>query len=248
MDTLTFQMARKLSAISLLSATCVFGSVGTVNAADMGGGTVVFGGVDARERAYYPYIGIIRNFSGDIISSGFMGRLVGFNTHYKYSTNTVSGGAVDGEAESLEALVGYQKVTESYALRGYVGLDYEHHHLSPDNTFDSNRGTHYGVKVRGEFETDFAAQDYVGLVATYGSARERYWARARAGRDIGGYVVGPEALLMGDREYDEQRIGAFLIFRNILPALFTVSAGYSDSGGAHAGEAPYVSMELSTTF
>lgn len=248
MNTFTFQMARKLSAISLLAATCVFGSVGTVNAGDMGGGTVVFGGVDSREKAYYPYVGIIRNFSGDILSSGFLGRLVGFDSHYKYSTNTVSGGTVEGEAESLEALVGYQMVTESYALRGYVGLDYENHHLSPDNTFDSNRGTHFGYKVRGEFETDFAAQNYVGLMASYGSATERYWVRARAGRDLGGYVVGPEAMLTGNREYDEQRIGAFLIFRNILPALFTVSAGYSDSGNAHAGVGPYVSMELSTTF
>lgn len=248
MNTSTFKMARKLSAMSLLAAACALGSVGTVNAGDLGGGTVVFGGFDAREKAYYPYVGLIHNFSGNILADGFLARVVGYDIHYKYDSAVAADGTVDAHATALEAMVGYQKVTESYALRGYVGLDYEHHRLSPDNTFDSNRGTHVGGKVQGEFETDFAAKNYVGLMATYGSAVDRYWVRARAGRDFGGFVVGPEALIKGDREYNEQRLGAFVILRNILPALFTVSAGAADSGDRRGGVGPYISMELSTTF
>jgi len=155
---------------------------------------------------------------------------------------------VDGHASTLEAMIGYQKVMESYTLRGYVGLDYEHHRLSPNNIYDSNRGTHLGAKVHGEFETDFAAKNYVALMASYGSAVDQYWARARAGRDFGGFVVGPEVLIKGDNEYNERRIGAFLNLRNILPAMFTVSAGASDSGDSRGGNSPYISMELSTTF
>ncbi|MDO9365687.1 MAG: cellulose biosynthesis protein BcsS [Methylotenera sp.] len=248
MNTFTFKMAQKLSAMSLLAAACALGPVSTVNAGDLGAGTVVFGGFDAREKAYYPYVGLIHNFSGNILKDGFLARVVGYDVHYKYDSAVATDGTVDAHATVFEAMVGYQKVTESYALRGYVGLDYEHHRLSPDNTFDSNRGTHVGGKVQGEFETDFAAQNYVGLIATYGSAVDRYWVRARAGRDFGGFVVGPEALVKGDREYNEQRLGAFLILRNVLPALVTVSAGATDSGDRRGGVGPYISMELSTTF
>jgi hypothetical protein len=247
-NTLIFQMARRLSAISLLAAACAFGPASTASAGDLGGGTVVFGGVDSRDRAYYPYVGVIHNYSGDILASGFLVRLVGLDSHYKYDTTAVAGGTVEGHATLIDAMGGYQKVTESYALRGYLGLDYEHHSLSPDNTFDSNRGSHVGGKVQGEFETGFATPNYVGLVASYGSARHRHWARGRAGRDLGGYVVGPEVLFMGDHEYHERRLGAFLAFRNIIPLMFTLSAGSSDSGAERGGVGPYVAVELSKTF
>jgi len=243
-NTFAFQIIWKLSVISLLAVACVFG---TANAGDMGGGTVVFAGADARERAYFSYGGLIHHFSGDILSNGFLVRVAGFNSRYNYKTPAVSGGTVEADAALIDGMVGYQMVTESYALRGFVGLDYEDHSLSPNNAFDPNQGSHFGSKVQGEFETDFASPYYVNLMSSYGSARDRYWARARAGYDFSGYVVGPEARFTGDRIYDDQRFGAFLTFRNILPVMATVSAGSSDSGD-RAGVVPYIATELSITF
>lgn len=248
MNTFTFKMARKLSAMLLLAAACVLGPASSVYAGDQGGDTIAFGGVDAREKSFYPYLGLIHNFGGDILADGFLARVVGYDVHYKYSSTATSSRTVDAHGTVLEAMVGYQKVMESYTLRGYAGVDFETLGLSPNNTFDLNRGTHLGAKVQGEIETDFAAKNYGALIATYGSAVDRYWVRARVGRDFGGFVVGPEALVKGDRQFNEHRIGAFLNFRNILPAMFTVSAGASNSGDSRGGHSPYISMELSTTF
>lgn len=247
MNTFTFQIVWKLSAMSLLVATCVFGLVGTVSAGDLGGGTVLYAGADAREKAYYSYGGLIHHFSGDILSNGFLVQLQGINSRYDYSTLDVTGGNVNGDAALIDAMVGYQMVTKSYALRGYVGLDYENHDLSPENNFDPNHGSHFGTKIQGEFETNYSSPYYVNVMSSYGSARDRYWARARAGYDFSGYVVGPEARFTGDRIYDDQRFGAFLTLRNILPVMATVSAGSSDSG-ARAGVVPYIATELSLTF
>ncbi len=248
MNTFTFKMVRKLSAISLLAAACILGPAGMANAEDMSRDNVLFAGVDAREKTLYPYVGLIHYFSGDTLASGFLARVVGYQVQYEYDRPASLGGSVDGDASLLEVMAGYQKVTESFTLRGYLGLDYEHHRLSPSNSYDSNSGSHVGGKIQGEFETDFFAPNYVGLVATYGSAVDRYWARARAGREFSGIVVGPEALVKGDREFNEHRIGAFLMFRNVAPALFTVSAGASDAGDSRGGDSAYISVEVSTTF
>ena len=248
MSTFKFKMASKLSAMSLLAAACVLGPSGTVYAQDMSNDTVLFAGVDAREKAHYPYLGVIHHFSGDTLASGFLARIVGYQVQYEYDTTAVPSGSVDGDASLLEIMGGYQKVYESFTLRGYSGLDYEYHDLSPNNRFDANSGSHVGGKIQGEFETDFFAPNYVGVIATYGSAVDRYWARARAGRVFHGIVVGPEVLTKGDREYNEQRIGAFLLFRNLAPALLTVSAGAADAGDSRGGHSPYISVEVSTTF
>lgn len=246
MNSFTFQKARKWSAMSLLATSCVFGAAGTANAGDMA--TTVIGGGDSRDQSSNYYAGVIHNFNGDMLSNGVLVRVVGLGSNYNYTSTAVAGGKVDGRVDRLEALVGYQKVTDTYALRWYVGLDYENHNLSPDNSFDSNRGTHTGAKVRGEYETDLATPNYLGLMASYGSANARYWASARAGRDFNGYVVGPEAVVLGDREYRENRLGVFLTFRKNLPFLFTVSAGSTNSPAIRAGVVPYVAIELLTTF
>lgn len=85
-------------------------------------------------------------------------------------------------ATHRSAMLGYQKVFTAFTLRGYAGLDYEGHRLSPANRFDGNSGGHVGGKVRLDVESDFAMPNYVNLIATYSSARDRYWVRARGGR------------------------------------------------------------------
>jgi hypothetical protein len=231
--------------ISVTAIACIVGSGGVASAADS---TILFAGGDVREKAYYPFLGLIHHFSGDILTDGFLVRVFGYHSNYEYSTTAVAGGKVDGKADGLDVMVGYQKVMESYAMRGYFGLDYEDHNLSPDNMVDSNRGADTGAKVQGEFETDFASPNYVSLIASYGTAKDRYWARLRGGHDFSGFVIGPEAILTGDKEFDEQRIGAFVLVRKILPAMLSVSAGYSDSGNARGGSSPYLTFEISRAF
>lgn len=232
--------------VSATAIACVFASGGLANAAETGAGsTILFAGGDVREKTHYPYVGVIHHFSGDILSSGFLLRAFAYQADYEYSTST---GNVDGRADGADLMIGYQKVMDSYVARGYIGLDYENHDLSPDNLLDSNRGSDTGTKVQLELETDYASSKYASLIASYGSAKDRYWARLRAGHDFSGYVIGPEVLFTGDDEFDERRIGAFVTVRKILPVSLSVSAGYSDTDNNRGASSAYLNFEISRTF
>lgn len=235
--------------ISLAAMGCVLATTGMANADETGAGsTILFGGWDVREKTDYPYVGVIHHFSGDLLSSGFLVRALVYQADYEYDSAAVAGGEVDGRATGGDLMIGYQKVYETYSARGYIGLDYEDHDLSPNNVFDSNRGSDTGVKVQVELETDYALPKYGSLIASYGTAKDRYWARLRGGYDFSGYVVGPEVLLTGDDEYDESRIGVFVTLRKILPVSLTVSAGYSDSDDNRGDSSGYFTFEISRTF
>lgn len=234
--------------LSVTAVCCVISTGGVANADQSGAGsTVLFAGYDVREKSHYPYAGVVHHFSGDLLSDGFLFRAFVYKADYEYTIESTNID-VDASADGADVMIGYQKVMDDYAIRGYVGLDYEDHDLSPDNAFDSNRGSDTGIKAQFEYETDYASPKYASFIASYGTAKDRYWGRLRVGREFSGYVIGPEALLTGDDEYDEKRIGAFVTARKFLPVSFSVSAGYSDSGDERADSSAYLNLEISRTF
>lgn len=210
--------------------------------------TGVLVGVDARQHSWYGYAGVTQHFGENAYGDGVIGRLVGFSGQYRYSSTISSQGWVDGDYTGLEALVGYQKVFTALTLRGYAGLDYEGHQLSPSNQYDGNSGGHVGGKVRVDLETDFAMPNYFNLIATYGTARDRYWVRGRAGHDFSGFVVGPELIATGDHYAHEERYGVFVNVRRMLPAMLSISVGQARSPANSAYVTPYATAEFSMTF
>lgn len=210
--------------------------------------TGVLVGVDARQNSWYGYAGVTQHFGEHAYGDGIIGRLVGFSGQYRYASNVASQGGIDGDYTALEALLGYQKVFTAFTLRGYAGLDYEGHQLSPANPFDGNSGGHVGGKVRVDIESDFAMPNYFNLIGTYGSARDRYWVRGRAGRDFSGFVVGPELMATGDRYAHEERYGVFVNVRQFLPAMLSISAGQARTPANSASVTPYATMEFSMAF
>jgi hypothetical protein len=235
---------RQIAAVAIL--TCgIFSGMTSLSLAD---GTLMFLGGDVRENEYYSYVGVRHHFSGDLTSDGVIMRATGLYAGYEYDTNAVTSGEVDADVVAFDALIGYQKGFENLTLRGFVGVDYEDHDLSPENLFDSNSGSDFGVKILGEIETVYASPYYLGLIGSYGSAKERYWSRLRVGHNFGGFIVGPEGILSGSQESDQQRIGAFATIMELGPFWVTASAGYSDTDENRGGSSPYGSIEFSLTF
>lgn len=210
--------------------------------------TVLFGGFDDRERSYYGYLGVVRAFNGNLAADGFLFRAMGLYNPYSYQSLAVAGGNVDGKMTAFDVLVGYQKIFPAATARFFVGLDYEGHSLSPDNIFDGNRGHGYGVHVRGELETPYFSRYYGSLLASYGSARERYWVRGRAGYNFNGIIVGPEGMGTGNKDSQEGRAGAFVTIRSLVPFEFTLSGGYSNTKANRGGVSAYGTVELSVAF
>lgn len=210
--------------------------------------TGVLVGVDARAKSWYGYAGVTQHFGQHPYGDGIIARVVGFGGQYSYRTTAVAQGRIDSDYSAVEALVGYQKVYSALTLRAYAGAEYEGHDLSPSNSFDGNSGSHFGAKFRIDAETDFAAPNYGNLIATYGTARDRYWVRARAGRDFSGFVVGPELLATGDRYAHEERYGVFLNVRRLLPVGLSFSVGQARTPASSASVTPYATAEFSMTF
>ncbi|HWK95911.1 MAG TPA: cellulose biosynthesis protein BcsS [Pseudolabrys sp.] len=210
--------------------------------------TVLFAGFDDRERSYYGYGGVVHAFNGNLAADGFLFRAMGLYNPYSYQSLAVVGGNVDGKMTAFDVLVGYQKVLPQLTARFFVGLDYEGHSLSPDNVFDSNRGHDYGVHLRGELETPYFSKYYGSLLASYGSAKERYWVRGRAGYNFNGVIVGPEGMGTGNKESQEGRVGAFVTIRNFVPFELSLSGGYSNTKANRGGASAYGTVELSVAF
>jgi hypothetical protein len=222
---------------------CVLGS-----AARAQDSTLLSVGVDGRDRSYYTFLLARHHLAGNFADDGFLIRGLGLLGEYEYNSNAVAGGEVDGDVAAFDAMVGYQKGVGGLFLRGYVGVDYEDHDLSPDNVIDTNRGSDFGLKVLGELESDYVSPHYVGLIGSYGTAKERYWLRLRGGYNFEGYIVGPEGLLTGNEESDERRLGAFLTVTRLGPIGVSVSAGYSDTDDNRGGGSLYGTLEAGITF
>lgn len=213
--------------------------------------SVAYAGVDIRERSYYGYAGLIRALNGNIATNGFLVRGSVLYGEYDY-TLPVVGGVIDGDVTAFSALVGYQHFFQGLVGRVYAGVDYEDHDLTPDNPFDPNRGSDFGVMVRGELETQYSfnALFYGSLVGIYGSAKERHWVRGRAGYNFGGIILGPEAIFTGNPVSDDTRFGAFAILRNpnLAPAEVSFYAGHSHTESIRGGSSMYGGVELSLAF
>jgi len=233
--------------ISVATLACFVSLSGIVNADEMDtGDTILLGGANASSNdAAYLWLGALHHFSGDILSDGLIARTTVFHASYEY--DTVSN-KIDAEANSINLMLGYQKVMNSFSAQGYLGVEYEEHEFLPDNKFDDNRGGDTGVRARIDLETHFSSPNYGSLIASYGTAKDRYFSRLRVGREFSGFVVGPEATFLGDQEYNEQQFGVFVTARSLIPVLFSTSVGYTNSDSAYGSDGAYLNVEISKTF
>lgn len=231
--------------MSVVALACFVSLAGIVNADEMDtGDTILLGGANTSgDETGYLWLGVIHHFNGDILSDGLVARTMVFHSNYEYDTVN---NKTDASADGVNLLLGYQKVMNSFSAIGYLGLEYEDHGFSPDNKFDDNRGGDAGVRARVDLETHFSSPNYGGLIASYGTAKDRYFSRLRGGREFSGLVVGPEAVFMGDQGYNEQRFGVFVTARTLLPVLFSTSIGYGESD--HGEHGAYLDVEISKTF
>ena len=213
-----------------------------------GPSTVLFWGGNAKEKAYYLYGGGVTALSGDISQDGLLFRAVlGFG-EYKYSTTAVASGKVNGDIFQAEASLGYQIYSDAFRLSGYLGIDYQDNDLSPNDTTNSTRGDEVGAKFQAEVETVHSAPYYASLMGSYSTANDSYWSRARIGYKFDGFIIGPEGLLMGNNEYDGQRIGAFLGGISLGALNVSISGGYADVDGTQGGSSGYGAIGFSMTF
>ncbi len=237
-------------------ATASF-AIGSAQAADLytpdgppatfGPSTVLFSGFDVKEDSYFLHLGGVHAWNGDLNTDGWLLRgFVGFG-EYDYNAGGALG-KVNGDVFTADLMVGYQWFDSNVRYSAYVGGNFADNDLSPNDPANSTRGSEFGAKVQLEAETANVTDYYVSGAASYATTNDDYWARLRVGHTVGaGYVVGPEGVLLGNDEFDQQRIGLFLKGASLGPIGFSVSAGYAFVDG-NGDDSVYGSLGASYAF
>jgi hypothetical protein len=149
-------------------------------------------------------------------------------------------------------MIGYQVMRRDLRIAGYVGVEHQDHHLSPFDPTNSVSGGETGFKLAGDITLGNTQPWYFNLMGSYSTAFDSYWSRLRVGYKFGRFTIGPEGLLSGNKNFDAQRLGAFLGMRlEGTPVEVTISGGYhfNDKDGMFASkDGGYASVNIGFAF
>jgi Cellulose biosynthesis protein BcsS len=240
------------------AAAAAFALIAPAGAGDAGSGStpraVFFSGVDGAPGSFYTYDGIVVAMNGDLSRDGFMVRLYGSYVQYDTDPGHGTGWQVD-------AMVGYKFSRGPVWGSIFVGVDSQDYNLSPDDPTSQVRGQETGFKVAGDLRTAYGSPFYAAIEGNYSTAFDSYWARARAGLYRDKLTWGPEFAVLGNIDFDAQRLGGFVTIHDIRvfrlrPFDLTFSVGHqwvNDNnngtvGGVAGGEGTYGAITFVTLF
>jgi hypothetical protein len=196
--------------------------------------TVWYSGYDAAKGSQYVFTGGAVALNGDISRNGFYLRTYGSLVDYALHPG-------DGRGYQVDVMLGYRVNLGKLFGGAYIGADFQDFELDPDDPFAEVRGTEWGFKVAADVATlRNGLPYYLALEGSYSTAFETYWARARAGVNLHGFTVGPEGVVLGDLEFDAQRVGGFLIFdiplsQRVAPLEVSLHVGHQFVAGSGNG-------------
>jgi hypothetical protein len=131
---------------------------------------------------------------------------------YHYTSGALGNADVRGELLSGAILPGFRFVRDKLIVTFFLGYDYQHHHLSPDDPSASLRGGYIGVSSGFELWYEPTAITMIAADASVSTIGPSYNARLAAGmRVFDAFYVGPEVqgFAAGDN-YQQARAGLHL--------------------------------------
>ena len=134
--------------------------------------------------------------------------LAGMGT-YRYLAGGPGGVEVTGRQYMGALMPGWRFKYERLEVTVFAGLDWQDHLLTPDDPDSSVRGTRYGTRVGADVWYEPWPSTMLASNTSISSIGPSYWTRAAAGlRVLDRIRLGPEALAMGDPNYQQYRVGA----------------------------------------
>ena len=242
------------------ATTAAFALIASASAGDVGSGpgapprAVFFSGADTVQGSFYTYDGVIVALNGDLARDGFMLRLYG--SYVRYDLDPGHGTGWQGDA-----MIGYKFTRGPVWGSIFIGVDSQDYDLKPDDPTAQVRGQETGFKVAGHLSTAYGSPFYAAIEGNYSTAFDSYWARVRAGLYRDKLTWGPEFAVLGNVDFDAQRLGGFVTIHDISVLRFrpfdlTFSVGHqwvNDSnngtvGGVGGGDGTYGSVAFSVVF
>ena len=220
---------------------------------------VFFSGADTVQGSFYTYDGVVVALNRDLASDGFMLRLYGSYVRYDLDPDPGHGTGWQGDA-----MIGYKFTRGPIWGSIFIGVDTQDYDLKPDDPTSTVRGTETGFKVAGHLSTAYGSPFYAAIEGNYSTAFNSYWARARAGIYRDRLTWGPEYAVLGNEDFDAQRLGGFVTIHDITvfrmrPFDLTFSVGHQwvndsnnngngNNGGIGGSDGTYGAISFSMVF
>lgn len=183
---------------------------------------------------------------GNLAQSGARVRVEGLGGRYEYklSSNRVT---VVGEQAEGSVLAGYEWIEANRAVSAYLGVSARDNSISVPDPTNAIVGTKVGVKVAVSGYAEPTRDTMVFGYASYSSAYNAFYGRAKFGYDIGGRVfVGPEVAALGDDAYRQWRAG--LHVTGLKAGVFQLSASGGYLRDERQGSGAYVTLDARAQF
>lgn len=181
-------------------------------------GRLFLAGLEKRRHGeHYAYVGALLPLPGDNrLGQGWVARLWADGNRYGYEvSNPALYGRdpqpIDARGRGLEAALGYHVTRGSLAVAGYAGLRHVDTRFTPDDPGSRVSGSQLWPKLQFELATDVTSRWRSRNIASYTFGLEHYWIRSHLMTTTGdGFELGPELVLMGDRDYRATKLGFVL--------------------------------------
>ncbi|MEZ0224833.1 MAG: cellulose biosynthesis protein BcsS [Alphaproteobacteria bacterium] len=231
----------------ILSALLV-GTVLALAAPAQAASTIVFTGVDVANNSWHAYLGGVTALSGQDITTqdGWLARAAVGYGEYEYDRVLLLSD-VDGDATTGDLMIGYGHSFGNGRISAYLGGNYQHHELDPNDPLNEVEGSEGGVK--GQLEFRLAPVDHIGVnaIGSYSTAFDTYWSRLDVGYNFGGFSVGPEVSFYGNEEFNAHRFGGRVGDIDLGFANVALHGGWANSS-REGGDGGYGALDFSKLF
>ncbi len=153
------------------------------------------------------YSCIASAINGDIEKDSVLLRVGAGYGQYNYATPGVAENSVTGAVSSYDLMVGYQKYFSLGRVTAYTGANYDNYDLSPNDSANRVNGGKKGAKGQIELTLNPAKNISFNNISSYSTAYRNYWTRTILGLNCGNFIVGPEAIFLGNTSFNQKRFG-----------------------------------------
>jgi hypothetical protein len=234
--------------IAAIMTYCVAALIHPVKAEENNASVLLFSGRDIWRNAAFMYGGLLVA-PGGFEQDGLMLKLIYSNGLYRYNSGYLAGEQVAGWELTGAIMPGWRIKRHGIEAKFFFGLDYEWHHLWPDDPSNKLRGGAVGLRVGAEFwyeptpVTVMIGDISLATIATNNSARLAYgWHILDA--VLGGFYVGPEIQYFASDGYHHLRLGSHLTGLKTDQYEWAAAIGWANDNNARSS--PYVRLNFIT--
>lgn len=188
----------------------------------------IFSGADASRSSAFAYFGFAWALGYDVRDQGARVKVLAGRGGYDYETmlpGTTTESTIDGGVSLIQVMAGYQWRAGPWTVKGFAGIAWEDHDLSPTDPGNRVAGAEFGGIGQVEIWRNLGRSGFASLDASYTGVYDGYFVQGRLGKRLKRRLsAGIEAAALGNEEYSAGRGGAFVRF-HLGQLDLTVSGG-----------------------